>query len=227
MRRITGSLMSNFSSVAQGRPDIPDSTTPPEITDEIKSLCRRLDPSQTPVYVPVRPRAGSVMDSCFFNLPEKVAADGGSVQHGWTIWERPGLLIEGEFHAVWVSPEGEFVDITPKRDGEKEILFLPDNERVWTGELVDNVRLPLIDNEITRRLIKSSKESFESKKRHYKGGPLIQILAETGPLPEFLAEPFEQFAESYMHSSPVRRKVGRNDPCICGSDKKYKKCCGG
>lgn len=21
-------------------------------------------------------------------------------------------------------------------------------------------------------------------------------------------------------------KVGRNDPCICGSEKKYKKCCG-
>ena len=32
-------------------------------------------------------------------------------------------------------------------------------------------------------------------------------------------------------SAPVRRtvkkvKVGRNDPCPCGSGKKYKKCCG-
>jgi preprotein translocase subunit SecA len=30
-------------------------------------------------------------------------------------------------------------------------------------------------------------------------------------------------------STPVRRqveKVGRNDPCPCGSGKKYKKCCG-
>jgi uncharacterized protein YecA (UPF0149 family) len=28
---------------------------------------------------------------------------------------------------------------------------------------------------------------------------------------------------------PITRnapKVGRNDPCICGSQKKYKKCCG-
>jgi len=24
-----------------------------------------------------------------------------------------------------------------------------------------------------------------------------------------------------------RQKVGRNDPCLCGSGKKYKKCCGG
>jgi hypothetical protein len=27
--------------------------------------------------------------------------------------------------------------------------------------------------------------------------------------------------------SPRREKVGRNDPCPCGSGKKYKKCCGG
>lgn len=23
-----------------------------------------------------------------------------------------------------------------------------------------------------------------------------------------------------------KEKIGRNDPCVCGSDKKYKKCCG-
>ncbi|HEY6845736.1 MAG TPA: DUF1186 domain-containing protein [Terracidiphilus sp.] len=31
------------------------------------------------------------------------------------------------------------------------------------------------------------------------------------------------------HSSPIRRdspKIGRNEPCPCGSNKKYKKCCG-
>ncbi|HMU88616.1 MAG TPA: SEC-C metal-binding domain-containing protein [Agitococcus sp.] len=28
-------------------------------------------------------------------------------------------------------------------------------------------------------------------------------------------------------SEPVRvEKIGRNDPCLCGSGKKYKKCCG-
>jgi SEC-C motif-containing protein len=32
-----------------------------------------------------------------------------------------------------------------------------------------------------------------------------------------------------VSAPPVRRtapKVGRNDPCVCGSGKKYKKCCG-
>jgi uncharacterized protein YecA (UPF0149 family) len=27
-------------------------------------------------------------------------------------------------------------------------------------------------------------------------------------------------------SSVGKRKIGRNDPCSCGSGKKYKKCCG-
>lgn len=35
-------------------------------------------------------------------------------------------------------------------------------------------------------------------------------------------------AEVAVHHEPVRvgPKVGRNDPCTCGSGKKYKKCCG-
>ncbi len=35
-------------------------------------------------------------------------------------------------------------------------------------------------------------------------------------------------AESMRPSEPLRRsaKVGRNDPCPCGSGKKFKKCCG-
>jgi preprotein translocase subunit SecA len=51
---------------------------------------------------------------------------------------------------------------------------------------------------------------------------------------ETLVKPKEQ-EMSYSHNdgtvkkAPVKRmadKVGRNDPCPCGSGKKYKKCCG-
>lgn len=34
------------------------------------------------------------------------------------------------------------------------------------------------------------------------------------------------FADNRPTSSPTTKKVGRNDPCPCGSGKKYKKCCG-
>ena len=32
--------------------------------------------------------------------------------------------------------------------------------------------------------------------------------------------------KSIIRKPAVSKKVGRNDPCPCGSGKKYKKCCG-
>ena len=47
------------------------------------------------------------------------------------------------------------------------------------------------------------------------------------PLPpeQPLRNPFAPPVESAL-SSILNRKVGRNDPCTCGSGRKYKKCCG-
>lgn len=43
-------------------------------------------------------------------------------------------------------------------------------------------------------------------------------------LPE---EKIEEITKQYKKDSIVRvNKIGRNEPCICGSGKKYKKCCG-
>ncbi len=39
-------------------------------------------------------------------------------------------------------------------------------------------------------------------------------------------EPSQQTAASKRHAAPVNKDTGRNDPCPCGSGKKYKKCCG-
>jgi hypothetical protein len=52
------------------------------------------------------------------------------------------------------------------------------------------------------------------------------------PLPSPTAPPPEMAMRAEAEpprTMPVRRdgkKVGRNDPCPCGSGKKYKKCCG-
>jgi preprotein translocase subunit SecA len=44
----------------------------------------------------------------------------------------------------------------------------------------------------------------------------------------FSAEKRKEIAVQYRESKIVRNenKIGRNDPCPCGSGKKYKKCCG-
>jgi len=41
-----------------------------------------------------------------------------------------------------------------------------------------------------------------------------------------LIENRSEEAEAAAHKPAVSHKVGRNDPCPCGSGKKYKKCCG-
>jgi preprotein translocase subunit SecA len=43
-----------------------------------------------------------------------------------------------------------------------------------------------------------------------------------------VTEATEAMAKAQARAKPVRSgpKVGRNDPCPCGSGKKYKHCCG-
>ncbi len=41
-----------------------------------------------------------------------------------------------------------------------------------------------------------------------------------------MPESYGHTPEELFESERIRRVVGRNDPCPCGSGKKYKKCCG-
>lgn len=42
-------------------------------------------------------------------------------------------------------------------------------------------------------------------------------------IPKHFFRPAKRADSTFVHTAP---KVGRNDPCLCGSGKKYKKCCG-
>ena len=65
---------------------------------------------------------------------------------------------------------------------------------------------------------------------------LAEILAAAGDKPKDLGDALYAVVESVFAlkqilrpNKPVRReapRVGRNDPCPCGSGKKYKQCCG-
>jgi preprotein translocase subunit SecA len=61
---------------------------------------------------------------------------------------------------------------------------------------------------------------------------MVRLSSEEEPQ-QIVARPRQDFVmsrgEDTAAPAPVRRegeKVGRNDPCPCGSGKKYKKCCG-
>ncbi len=71
---------------------------------------------------------------------------------------------------------------------------------------------------------------------------IVEILFKQRLLPKELHTVFEAIPKDYVHSefsslkpTPAKsssvskhrgKKIGRNDPCPCGSGKKYKKCCG-
>ena len=118
-------------------------TTPRKITDRVRQLCNQIDRTQKPRYVAVRPEEYARETDCFFNVDEKIQREGGRRQLGWTIWEMKNVFLEAEFHAVWQSESGQLVDITPKKDGERRILFQPDSIRTYNRESVDNIRLAL------------------------------------------------------------------------------------
>jgi hypothetical protein len=101
---------------------------------KVKDLCFMVVPNSTAVYLNVELSDDSVLNECYENVAKMIKKKGGSIQYGWQIWETlSGVMIEAEFHAVWVDDEGVFHDITPKSLPVDKILFLPDHARRYEG----------------------------------------------------------------------------------------------
>ena len=115
------------------------STTPQGLTKTVRAFCGEVESGKEPVYVAVDPQANAKENDCFINVERKLTDDGGTCQYGWMIWEWEGVLLEAEFHAIWVSPDGKRLDVTPKTDHEARILFLP-SDKQWQKTPICNVR---------------------------------------------------------------------------------------
>jgi hypothetical protein len=178
---------------------IPQNRTPGEITPEVLAFCRQIDPTREPLFVPRRPAPGAASGNPFALLKDHASRHGGRVQYGWTITEQPGWYLEGEFHAVWVAPTGELIDITPGQEGVSRLLFLPDSGRTFQGASLPNRFFALSPSPDVGAVVQDAE--FHARLR--------------------------ADAETRARRERVRPgAVGRNDPCPCGSGLKYKKCCG-
>jgi len=189
-------------------------TTPLSLNPNVYLLRKTIGLETEPVFVPVLPEPFYKSNHCFQNVAAKIEKNGGSMQHGWMVWETPNKLIEGEFHAVWVSADGELVDVTPKPDGEKKILFIPDPIRIWDKKPVPSFRLALCDEPAIRKGIEHA-EWVEKLRDEYNDGTGFPKI----PLDVLQAGP---------HQNQTRPVIatGRNEKCPCGSGLKYKKCHG-
>ena len=186
-------------------------TTPSSISPDVLRLCSLIVETPKPTFVPVRVEPGAVFRYCFQAVADKVARDGGACVYGWMIWEYPGFLVEGEFHAIWQDPAGALVDISPKPDGEQLILFLADSTRCWNYRPTPSVRLPLsMDQRVLNTIVQAVATDWLRMK--YWDGEEARIPPQAHL--EFMKDPISNFL-----------RTGRNDSCGCGSGKKFKQCC--
>lgn len=193
--------------------------TPKEITKHIRQLIAKVTPGREPMYLPVRPTDGAEVNECFPNVEAKIALAGGRMLCGWQIWEWPHVLVEAEFHAVWVSPEGALVDITPKQHGEETILFVPDPSLTYAGLAKDNVRLAVRDDLLVQNFIRVSEEIVKVMNRGERAGQYGYVS-----VPVHEIQPLMD-AKAFLGQS-ISIGLRDHSPCLCGSGAKYKKCHG-
>lgn len=68
----------------------------------------------------------------------------------WT--EHKGRWLHLEAHAIWQSPSGEYIDVNPKADGEKSIVFVHE-ELSFHGHSIPSKYIDVSENEDVRRYL--------------------------------------------------------------------------
>jgi hypothetical protein len=70
------------------------------------------------------------VDCCHLNVWVKCNLNGGTPLFGWILAQDKSMgFSEAIFHSVWQSNSGDILDVTPRKDKEKRVLFIPDNNR--------------------------------------------------------------------------------------------------
>ena len=187
-------------------------TTPTSVTEEIRVFCESIAPSQEPVYVPVRPVPGAKERHCHPNVERHARQKGGTQVFGWTIWQSQ-ILFDAEFHCNWMSADGDLIDITPKADKEKRILFLPDPNTVWTGTPVPNRRQARNDDPKVVRCVSAYGQLERIMAKYLNGGMtgdfellrMNQLQMEIARLVKAISDSLETKGQSYKSASQDRR----------------------
>ena len=194
---------------------------PQRIDHNVKRMIWRIGSTEEPVYLDVKTEPFAEVAECFSSVKEKVRRDGGSMQLGWQIWQIPDIMIEAEFHAVWKSPDGELIDITPKKCRIDRILFVPDSKARYYGARRRNKKLNISGNRLVDDLIEISEARYRLLN---KGG---RTYKDTVLFSDEECEIHEKLSYSKsLVSTMVARGDKKSSPCPCGSGKEYRQCHG-
>ena len=150
-------------------------------------------------------------------------ADKGDLQR---FWQRYFLLEKGVYEKLLTNPD-EKVEGTVKELAEKYELSVME----MTGFL-DGINDSLVEPNPIDTMEEDTKVSLAfDKEKLYKN--MVAAKADwLYELPQwkeiYSEEELKKLYKEQKESTTIRKekKIGRNDPCPCGSGKKYKKCCG-
>jgi len=193
----------------------------PEIDDKyVQRILDKINSEYEPEKVPVIVEPYAKIQNCYINVAEKIKRDGGKIHYGWSIY-KTDILCEGERHAVWENDDEELIDITPKEIELNEILFVSDNDFVYEGQLIDNIRVNITNNPVVDDFI----VLCENLETLYTFGKRIDD--DKIELPEQVTpkvasyEGLKAHLLSFIYSGGFPR-----NKCFCGRDKNYRNCHG-
>jgi hypothetical protein len=192
---------------------------PETIDKNVRRLAQKVGSKEDPFYIDVITEPYAINSECFAAVEEKIKRDQGSLQIGWQLWEMPGVFIEAEFHAVWMSPDGTLIDIKPKTEQIKKILFIPDSKTKYDGARIDNVRLNISGNRLVDDYIRLCVATQHFKDRGERAYQRRIVLSGSDAV---IFKDLKKFRDMLLHM--IKMNGTRNSSCFCRSGKKYKHC---
>ncbi|MFC4711151.1 SEC-C metal-binding domain-containing protein [Enterococcus eurekensis] len=121
--------------------------------------------------------------------------------------------------------------IFPKESGSRvmdlaeEIQGLASMDSDLDGlmESFDRLGFQILDEKNARKIVSLVVNLANHTRRWSNNGHTPKELSRQRSNISILENPLKN--TSNMHAEDTRKEIGRNDPCYCGSGKKYKKCC--
>lgn len=189
-----------------------------DFDEAVSQFSNHLVPGGTIVSLTIQPIKGSIFHRCFENVEKKIEEAKGSMQLGWVIWTHEDIfMIEAEFHAVWKSPEGHLIDVTPQKDGEKVVKFLVDPEIVRRSHRIDNVRRALSND-----LLVMDNIELHKLKNMFLIAIEVEPRSDLNPDRAASASGINELIVETEKS--IRAGKKQTDDCYCGSRVPYIRC---
>ncbi len=201
------------------------SICPNRLTMAIMGLVKELDCSTSPVYIPVKPLKypWCIKNEYFNNVLKYSSRKKGAIVYGWNITGIPAGMLEAEFHAIWKSPRGELIDITPNQHEFTRILFLVDHTREYHGKVVPSMFQPVFPKDsLCCELVTRAKRRVAIIQQYENPTNPNQMI-----LPHHAAE---ELQTNQIRIQEILTLIRNGNPsltelCPCGKGTTYGACC--